>query len=242
MDILVIGSAGREHALVWKLRQSPLVRKIYCTPGNAGIGSIAELVPIRMSDLQGLLEFVKSASIDLTVVGPGQPLMEGIVDLFMRHGLKIFGPTKAAAVLEGSKVFAKQFMKKHNIPTTEWRSFDLSERYEARRYLAEQPMPIVIKADGLAGGKGAVICETKDEALEVLDQMMEKKIFGTAGGRVVIEEFMVGEEASVFAVTDGKSLVTLPPAQDHKRILDGDQGKIREEWGRTLLQRSSRTI
>ncbi|MFQ5797363.1 MAG: phosphoribosylamine--glycine ligase [Bacteroidota bacterium] len=225
MNILVIGSGGREHALVWKLRQSPLVRKIYCTPGNAGIGSIAELVPSRMSDLQGLLEFVKRASIALTVVGPEQPLTEGIVDLFMRHGMKIFGPTKAAAALEGSKIFAKQFMKKHNIPTAEWQSFDLSERYEARRYLAEQPMPIVIKADGLAGGKGAVICETKDEALEVLDQMMEKKIFGTAGERVVIEEFMVGEEASVFALTDGKSLVTLPPAQDHKRILDGDQGK-----------------
>ena len=225
MNILVVGSGGREHALVWKLRQSSLAKKIYCTPGNAGIGSIAELVPIKMSDHQGLLEFAKRASIDLTVVGPEQPLTQGIADLFTRHGLKIFGPTKAAAALEGSKIFAKQFMKKHDIPTAEWRSFDLSERYEARRYLDQQLMPTVIKADGLAGGKGAVVCESKDEAFEVLDQMMGKKIFGTAGERVVIEEFMEGEEASVFALTDGKRFVTLPPVQDHKRILDGDQGK-----------------
>ncbi|MEE9288133.1 MAG: phosphoribosylamine--glycine ligase, partial [Bacteroidota bacterium] len=225
MNILVVGAGGREHALVWKLKQSPRVRKIYCAPGNAGIGSIAELVAIKTSDARGLLGFAQRASIDLTVVGPEQPLTEGIVDLFMKHKMRIFGPTKTAATLEGSKTFAKQFMKKHNIPTAEWRSFDLSERYEARRYLAEQPVPIVIKADGLAAGKGAVVCETQDQAFAVLDMMMEKKIFGRAGERVVIEEFMVGEEASVFALTDGETFVTLPSAQDSKRILDGDQGK-----------------
>lgn len=225
MNILVIGSGGREHALVWKLRQSPLVKNIYCAPGNAGIASVAELTPIKTSHLEGLLEFAERASIDLTVVGPEQPLTEGIVEIFSERGRKIFGPSKGAAVLEGSKVFAKQFMKKYNIPTAEWRSFDLSERYEARRYLAEQPMPVVIKADGLAGGKGAVICRSKDEAFEVLDEMMEKKIFGTAGERVVVEEYMVGEEASVFALTDGNVFVMLPAAQDHKRILDGDEGK-----------------
>ncbi|MEE9187338.1 MAG: phosphoribosylamine--glycine ligase [Bacteroidota bacterium] len=225
MNILVVGAGGREHALVWKLKQSPRVRKIYCAPGNAGIGSIAELVAIKTSDARGLLGFAQRASIDLTVVGPEQPLTEGIVDLFMKHEMRIFGPTKTAATLEGSKTFAKQFMKKHNIPTAEWRSFDLSERYEARRYLAEQPVPIVIKADGLAAGKGAVVCETQDQAFAVLDMMMEKKIFGRAGERVVIEEFMVGEEASVFALTDGETFVMLPSAQDHKRILDGDQGK-----------------
>lgn len=225
MNILVVGAGGREHALVWKLKQSPLVRKIYSAPGNAGIGSIAELVAIKTSDARELLGFAQRASIDLTVVGPEQPLTEGIVDLFMKHEMRIFGPTKTAATLEGSKTFAKQFMKKHDIPTAEWRSFDLSERYEARRYLAEQPVPIVIKADGLAAGKGAVVCETQDQAFAVLDMMMEKKIFGRAGERVVIEEFMVGEEASVFALTDGETFVTLPSAQDHKRILDGDQGK-----------------
>ncbi len=225
MNILVVGAGGREHALVWKLKQSPRVRKIYCAPGNAGIGSIAELVAIKTSDARGLLGFAQRASIDLTVVGPEQPLTEGIVDLFMKHKMRIFGPTKTAATLEGSKTFAKQFMKKHNIPTAEWRSFDLSERYEARRYLAEQPVPIVIKADGLAAGKGAVVCESQDQAFAVLDMMMEKKIFGRAGERVVIEEFMVGEEASVFALTDGETFVTLPSAQDYKRILDGDQGK-----------------
>ena len=225
MNILVVGAGGREHALVWKLKQSPRVRKIYCAPGNAGIGSIAELVAIKTSDARGLLGFAQRASIDLTVVGPEQPLTEGIVDLFMKHEMRIFGPTKTAASLEGSKTFAKQFMKKHNIPTAEWRSFDFSERYEARRYHAEQPVPIVIKADGLAAGKGAVVCETQDQAFAVLDMMMEKKIFGRAGERVVVEEFMVGEEATVFALTDGETFVTLPSAQDHKRILDGDQGK-----------------
>lgn len=225
MNILVIGSGGREHALIWKIRQSPTVKKIYCAPGNAGIASTAELVPIQATDLSGLLNFAKRNSIDLTVVGPEQPLTAGLVDLFTDHGLRAFGPTKAAAELEGSKVFAKQFMKKYAIPTAEWKSFDFAERYEAQRYVAEQPLPLVIKADGLAGGKGAVICETKDKAFESLDQMMEKKIFGAAGERVVIEEYLEGEEASVFAITDGRNFATLPPAQDHKRILDGDQGK-----------------
>jgi phosphoribosylamine--glycine ligase len=225
MKILVIGSGGREHALVWKLGQSPRVDKIYCAPGNAGTGQLAESVPLSSGDLNGLLAFAQEASIDLTVVGPEQPLTLGIVDAFRAAGLKIFGPTKAAAELEGSKVFAKAFMKRHGIPTAEFRSFDYQDRFEAERYISEIPVPIVLKADGLAAGKGVTVCETKDRALEVLDALMGQKVFGEAGTRVVIEEFLVGEEASIFAVTDGREYVTLAPAQDHKRILDNDMGK-----------------
>ncbi len=225
MKILVVGSGGREHALVWKLLQSQRVEKIYCAPGNAGIGEQAELVPIKADDLSGLLKFAKTNKIDLTVVGPELPLTLGIADFFERDGLRIFGPTKLAAEVEGSKVFAKHFMKKYRIPSADFRSFDSSQRYEAERYVNEIPAPIVIKANGLAGGKGSVICETKDKALEVLHEMMVERIFGTAGEQVVIEEFMVGEEASVLAIADGRQFVTLPPAQDHKRILDGERGK-----------------
>jgi phosphoribosylamine--glycine ligase len=225
MKILVIGSGGREHAIIWKLLQSSLVDKIYCAPGNAGIGEVAELVPIPADDLNALLKFAKTERIGFTVVGPELPLTLGIVDLFEKEGLKIFGPSKAAAEIEGSKVFAKHFMKKYRIPTADFRSFSSSERYEAERYIHEIPTPLVIKADGLAGGKGAVVCETRDKALETLQEMMVRNVFGTAGERVVIEEFLVGEEASVLAVTDGKQFVTLPAAQDHKRILDGDRGK-----------------
>jgi phosphoribosylamine--glycine ligase len=225
MKILVIGSGGREHALAWKIKQSPIVREIYCAPGNAGIAALAEIVPISANDIDGILEFAKKKSIDLTVVGPEQPLTDGIVDLFEAHGLKIFGPSKLAAELEGSKVFAKQFMRKHHIPTAEFRSFSAAERFDAERYVNEIPVPIVIKADGLAAGKGVSICDTKEQALEALDQMFAKKIFGDAGTNIVIEEFLAGEEASVFALTDGKEFVVLSSAQDHKRILDGDRGK-----------------
>jgi len=225
MKILVIGSGGREHALAWKIKQSPIVREIYCVPGNAGIAALAEIVPISANDIDGILEFAKKKSIDLTVVGPEQPLTDGIVDLFEAHGLKIFGPSKLAAELEGSKVFAKQFMRKHHIPTAEFRSFSAAERFDAERYVNEIPVPIVIKADGLAAGKGVSICDTKEQALEALDQMFAKKIFGDAGTNIVIEEFLAGEEASVFALTDGKEFVVLSSAQDHKRILDGDRGK-----------------
>ena len=225
MNILIIGSGGREHALVWKIRQSELVSKVFCAPGNAGIGELAELVSIKSTDTEGLLKFAMENAIDLTIVGPEQSLVAGIVDIFEMNGLKIFGPTKAAAEIEGSKVFAKLFMKKYNIPTAEFRSFDVSQRYDAERYINEIPVPIVVKADGLAAGKGVTICQTKEEALETVALLMERKALGDAGSRIVIEEFLVGEEASVFAICDGKEFVTLAPAQDHKRILDNDQGK-----------------
>jgi phosphoribosylamine---glycine ligase len=225
MNILVIGSGGREHALVWKLRQSPRAGKIYCAPGNAGIAQDAKIVPILATNLPDLLAFAKKERIDCTVVGPEQPLMLGIVDLFEREGLKIFGPTKRAAELEGSKVYAKHFMKKYNIPTAEFQAFSVEQRYEAERYINEIPVPMVLKTDGLAAGKGVLICETKDQALEGLDLIFGKKIFGDAGGKLVVEEFLAGEEASVFAISDGTNFIVLPTAQDHKRIFDGDKGK-----------------
>jgi len=225
MNILIIGSGGREHALAWKIRQSPLVSKLYCAPGNAGIAECAELIAIRASDTEGLLEFAKDAGIALTLVGPEAPLTNGLADRFEDAGLKVFGPRRVAAELEGSKAFAKEFMKKYRIPTAEFRTFDATRRFDAERYINEVPVPVVIKADGLAAGKGVSVCETKDQALEVLDALMGKKILGEAGTTIVIEDFLVGEEASVFALTDGRDFVTLPPAQDHKRILDNDQGK-----------------
>jgi phosphoribosylamine--glycine ligase len=225
MNILIIGSGGREHAIAWKLRQSPKVDRLYCAPGNAGIGEIAELVPVKADDLTGLLAFARTNKIDLTVVGPELPLTLGIVDLFVNEGLKVFGPSKLAAEIEGSKVYAKEFMKKYKIPTADFKRFDVTKRYDAERYIDEIPAPIVIKANGLAAGKGAVVCETKDKALEVLHEMMVQKVLGEAGEQVVIEEYMVGEEASLLIITDGLHFVTLPAAQDHKRILDGDRGK-----------------
>lgn len=225
MNILVIGSGGREHALVWKLRQSPSVKALSCAPGNAGIAQHAELVPLKATDLQGLLRFVKENAIDLTVVGPEQPLVLGVVNEFERNGHKIFGPTKEAAMLEGSKAFAKDFLARNNIPTAQFKTFALSERVEAERFISGSTPPIVVKADGLAAGKGVIVCESPEAALLTLNDMMVKKSFGPAGDKVVIEEYLVGEEASVFAITDGERFVTLAPAQDHKRILNGDQGK-----------------
>jgi phosphoribosylamine--glycine ligase len=225
MNILIIGSGGREHAIAWKLRQSPKVDKLYCAPGNAGIGEIAELVPVKADDLADLLAFARTNKIDLTVVGPELPLTLGIVDLFVNEDLKVFGPSKLAAEIEGSKVYAKEFMRKYKIPTADFKTFDVTKRYDAERYIDEIPAPIVIKANGLAAGKGAVVCETKDKALEVLQEMMVQKVLGEAGEQVVIEEYMVGEEASLLIITDGLHFVTLPAAQDHKRILDGDRGK-----------------
>jgi phosphoribosylamine--glycine ligase len=225
MNILIIGSGGREHAIAWKLRQSQKVDKLYCAPGNAGIGEIAELTPVNADDLAGLLTFARTNKIDLTVVGPELPLTLGIVDLFLNEGLKVFGPSKLGAEIEGSKVYAKEFMRKYKIPTADFKTFDVTKRYDAERYIDEIPAPIVIKANGLAAGKGAVVCETKDKALEVLREMMVQKVLGEAGEQVVIEEYMVGEEASLLIITDGLHFVTLPAAQDHKRILDGDRGK-----------------
>lgn len=225
MRVLVVGSGGREHALVWKIRQSPNVDELYCAPGNAGTGSLAVNIAIKANDIRGLLQFVKTNHIDLTVVGPEVPLTEGIVDTFVSEGLAIFGPAKRAAEIEGSKVFSKNFMKEYHIPTAAYAAFDLEHRREAEEYIARSPVPCVIKADGLAAGKGAVICNSEIEALHVIDEMMGQKMFGEAGEKIVIEEFMTGEEASVFVLSDGENTALLSPAQDHKRILDGDRGK-----------------
>ena len=225
MNVLVIGSGGREHALVWKLRQSPKVRDIYCAPGNAGIESLAELVKVNVDDIDGLFQFAKKKKIDLTVVGPEIPLVKGIVDLFEKNGMQIFGPTKYASQLEGSKVFAKNFMKKYGIPTASYRTFSRSENAEAQQYIMKHAVPLVLKADGPAAGKGAVVCHSTGDALNTLQDFFEKNVFGDSGNNVVVEEFMMGEEASVFVLTDGTDYKVLQPAQDHKQILDGDRGK-----------------
>ena len=224
MKVLVIGSGGREHALVWKIDQSPLVKKIYCAPGNPGIGELAENVNITASDLNGLLQFAKNENIDLTVVGPEDPLVDGIVDKFEKDGLKIFGPNKTAAQLEGSKAFSKNLMKKYNIPTAAYETFTVKN--EALQYLnLYENFPVVLKASGLAAGKGVLICNNLDESLTGLDLIMEEKAFGTAGNEIVIEEFLVGEEVSIFALVDGKNYKLLSSSQDHKRVFDNDEGK-----------------
>ena len=222
MKILVVGGGGREHALVWKIVQSPKVSKVYCAPGNAGISEQATLVPIQANDLNGLLEFALKEKIDLTVVGPEDPLTRGIVDLFESKGLLIFGANKKAAEIEGSKAFAKEMMKKYRIPTGFYEIFD--NRDEAVRYIRNQGAPIVVKADGLAAGKGVIVCKTVEEAIHSVDRIMVEKMFGNAGNRVVVEEYLVGEEASYIAFTDGKTILPLASSQDHKAILDGDQG------------------
>ena len=225
MNVLVIGSGGREHALVWKLKQSAKVTKIYCAPGNAGIGGLADLVPIPSDDIDGLYQFAKKNKIDLTVVGPEIPLVKGIVDLFEKNGFKIFGPSKYAAQLEGSKVFAKNFLRKYRIPTASYVTFDRTQYEEAQSHIMNHAFPLVIKADGLAAGKGAVVCRSMGEALNTLQELFKKNIFGEAGCNIVVEDFMEGEEASVFVLTDGSDYRILQPAQDHKQILDGDKGK-----------------
>jgi phosphoribosylamine---glycine ligase len=225
MKVLVIGSGGREHALVWKLKQSPKVSELYCAPGNPGIGELAELVPVKSDDIDGIFRFAKKNRIDLTVVGPEIPLVGGIVDVFVKNGMRIFGPAKSAAELEGSKVFAKQFMKKYGVPTAAFEIFRRSDFDRAKEFIMAHPAPLVLKADGLAAGKGAVVCPTTGEALNVLDDFFTKNIFGDAGAQIVVEEFMEGEEASVFILTDGEHFKFLSPAQDHKQILDGDTGK-----------------
>jgi len=223
MNILVIGSGGREHAIVWKLRQSSKIERLYCSPGNPGIAELAECLPMKATAQEALLEFAKSEGIDLTIVGPEQPLAEGIVDLFEMNDLKVFGPTQRAAELEWSKAFAKEFMQRHGIPTAAHRTFAVNEIDEAKSYINKSPMPIVLKADGLAAGKGVIICTNRDEAVVSLEKF--SKQFGSAGERIVVEEFMEGEEASVFAICDGSDFVTLAPAQDHKRVFEGDRGR-----------------
>jgi len=222
MKILVVGGGGREHALVWKIAQSPRVTKIYCAPGNAGISEQATLVPIKASDLNGLLEFALKEEIDLTIVGPEEPLTKGIVDLFESKGLSIFGSNQRAAKIEGSKAFAKEMMKKYCIPTASYEIFD--DHKEAIAYIRRHGTPIVVKADGLAAGKGVIVCKTVEEAIQSIERIMVDKIFGEAGNRVVVEECLVGEEASYIAFTDGKVILPMASSQDHKPIFDRDEG------------------
>ena len=222
MKILVIGGGGREHALIWKLSQSSEVDKIYCAPGSAGIAEFAELVTITPHQIEKLADFAAERKIDLTVVGPELPLTLGISDLFESRGLKIFGPNRDAAKLEGSKGFAKKIMTENSIPTAAAGIF--SDAQSARRYLDQNPAPYVVKADGLAAGKGVLICASREEAQSAIDEIMVAKAFGQAGEKVVIEEFLDGEEASFMVLTDGDHVLPLPSSQDHKRIFDNDQG------------------
>ena len=222
MKILVLGSGGREHALCWKLKQSPRVTAVFCAPGNGGIAEVATCVPLKISEHDALVAFANSEGIGLTVVGPDDALAAGIVDRFQNEGLRVFGPTQSAARLESSKVFAKEFMFRHGIPTAA--SGQFSSAQEARAFAAKMNTPIVVKASGLALGKGVIIAATRAEADAAIREIMEERKFGDAGAEVVIEEFLEGEECSIHALVDGRSFLLFPSAQDHKRALDGDQG------------------
>ncbi|MGB8719241.1 MAG: phosphoribosylamine--glycine ligase, partial [Desulfobacterales bacterium] len=222
MKVLVVGGGGREHALVWKIKQSPRVQKVLCAPGNAGIAELATCVPIAAEDVQGLLAFAKNEQVDLTVVGPEGPLSMGIVDLFENEGLRVFGASRDAARLEASKSFAKNLMNRYGIPTAVGQSF--TSRGKAQSYIRKIGAPLVVKADGLAAGKGVIVCRTVPEALKALDTIMIEKAFGDAGRTVVVEECLVGEEASFLAFTDGTTVLPLPSSQDHKPVFDNDQG------------------
>ncbi|MBC7960884.1 MAG: phosphoribosylamine--glycine ligase [Vallitaleaceae bacterium] len=222
MRILVVGSGGREHAIIWKLAQSPKADQIYCAPGNAGIAQIAECVPISATEIHKLSEWAYEHKIDLTIIGMDDPLMLGIVDVFQAKGLRVFGPKQNAAILEGSKVFAKDLMKKYNIPTAAYEVFDDADL--AKKYLETCDYPVVLKADGLALGKGVLICQTKEEALEGTLEIMVEKKYGSAGIKMVVEEFMTGPEVSVLSFCDGEHLLPMVSAQDHKRAFDGDEG------------------
>lgn len=222
MKILLIGSGGREHALLWKLKQNPRITECYVAPGNAGTAKMAVNIPIEATNIAALLHFAQEKKIDLTIVGPDDPLAAGIVDQFQQAGLRIFGPTAAAARFEASKSFAKDFMKRHGIPTAASETFTSSEK--ASDYVRQAKYPLVVKADGLALGKGVIIATNVDEALTAIKEMMEEKVFGAAGEIVVIEEFLIGPECSLHALIDGKNYLLFPDARDHKRALDGDQG------------------
>ena len=222
MKVLIVGSGGREHAIAWKVAQSKKVDKIYCAPGNAGISEVAECVPIGAMEFDKLVAFAKEKEIDLTVIGMDDPLVGGIVDVFEKEGLRVFGPRKNAAILEGSKAFSKDLMKKYNIPTAAYETFTAPEK--ALEYLETAKMPIVLKADGLALGKGVLICQTLEEAKEGVKTLMMDKKFGSAGDEIVIEEFMTGREVSVLSFVDGNIVKIMSSAQDHKRAKDGDQG------------------
>ncbi len=222
MKILIVGSGGREHAIAYACSKSPKVDKIYCAPGNAGISELAECVPISAMEFDRLADFAAEKEIDLTVIGMDDPLVGGIVDLFEARGLRVFGPRKNAAILEGSKAFSKDLMKKYNIPTATYETFTSAD--DAKKYLETSEYPIVLKADGLALGKGVLICNTKEEALAGVDELMLDKKFGDAGNTIVIEEFMTGREVSVLSFVDGNTIKIMSSAQDHKRAKDGDEG------------------
>lgn len=222
MKVLVIGGGGREHAICWKLSKSPKVDELYCAPGNAGIAEVAKCVDIGVMDFEKMADFAKKEAFDLVVVGPDDPLAGGIVDVLEEKGLRVFGPRKNAAILEGSKAFSKDLMKKYGIPTAAYETFDTPEA--ALNYLETAPIPIVLKADGLALGKGVLICNTREEAKEGVKTLMLDKQFGHAGDRIVVEQFMTGREVSVLSFVDGKTIKIMTSAQDHKRAKDGDQG------------------
>ena len=222
MKVLIVGSGGREHAIAWSVAKSPKVDKIYCAPGNAGISEYAECVAIGAMEFEKLADFAEENKVDLTIIGMDDPLVGGVVDVFEARGLKVFGPRKNAAILEGSKAFSKDLMKKYNIPTAAYENFTSAE--EALAYLETAKMPIVLKADGLALGKGVLICNTLEEAKAGVKEIMEDKKFGTAGNTMVVEEFMTGREVSVLSFVDGKTIKIMSSAQDHKRAKDGDQG------------------
>lgn len=222
MKVLIVGSGGREHAIAWKVAQSEKVDKIYCAPGNAGISQVAECVPIGAMEFDKLVAFAKKKEIDLTVIGMDDPLVGGVVDAFEAEGLRVFGPRKSAAILEGSKAFSKDLMKKYNIPTAAYENF--TDMGQALDYLQTAKMPIVVKASGLALGKGVIICQTLEEAEAAVREMMQDGKFGAAGNEIVIEEFMTGREVSVLSFVDGNTVKIMSSAQDHKRAKDGDQG------------------
>ncbi|MFZ5595408.1 MAG: phosphoribosylamine--glycine ligase [Bacillota bacterium] len=222
MKVLVVGGGGREHALCWKLANSPRVSKVYCAPGNAGISGIARCVGIEATDINGLVKFAVGEKIDLTVVGPEDPLTRGLVDELEKRGLRAFGPRAAAAAIEGSKVLAKDIMSRHGIPTGKYAVFN--DPVRAGDYVREIKSPCVIKADGLAAGKGVIVAGTEEEALDAIRLIMSERAFGGAGDRIIVEELLTGEEVSVLAFTDGRTVAPMPPAQDHKQVFDGDRG------------------
>ncbi|MBU3911295.1 MAG: phosphoribosylamine--glycine ligase [Candidatus Omnitrophica bacterium] len=222
MRVLVVGSGGREHTLVWKIAQDKSVEKVFCAPGNGGIREQAEIVNIKADDIAGLLNFAKENKVDLTIVGPEAPLVKGIVDSFLKEGLRVFGPTKELAMLEGSKVFAKKAMKKFGVPTADFEVF--TDANKAKDYLKKKGAPIVVKADGLAAGKGVIVAQSVEEAEKAIDDILVKKIFGAAGNRLILEDCLEGEEASILVFTDGKTIMPLVTSQDHKRIFDNDKG------------------
>lgn len=222
MKVLVIGGGGREHTLVWKIRQSPRVSEVWAIPGNAGIAQVARCMSMDIGDFESLARFVEGNKVDLTIVGPETPLVGGIVDYFTQRGLRVFGPNKNAARLEGSKIFAKNLLAKYNIPTADFQVFE--DYQSAIDYLARVGVPIVVKADGLAAGKGSIVASTQEEARSALDLMMKKKAFGQAGERVIMEDCLYGQEASIICFTDGNTILPMPSSQDHKPVFDGDNG------------------